>query len=264
MLTAALIAVLVRLKRVSEIINTTPSFENSSPKQTASALKIQKKRYGKENAFPFTQDDNATVCSSDSEQDGEKTVYFSGADRADDKTVCSPLDMQEDETVYSSDTDSVDDRTVYEASDNQDENRTVYSSNAGGNEAPYDSDRTVLQPEDGTISVNETAGKTSRAVRICLLNRNTGESWNLTLGDTNSVIIGRDPACQVCLNEKSVSQYHSILFVDDAGKLVIENKSQSNITKLNGYDLRSPQVLREGDEIKCGRVVLAAVSISSL
>ncbi len=258
-LVIALLVVLIRLKKISEDVNTLPVFEKNGPTLQAKSVNPQgeSKMNGPVPAIPrdeklsvIDQDDDKTLYSSETVQDDDRTVYSSEDDQEDDRTVCSSADTQDEEkTIYSSDTYPDDDRTVY---------------STGEKDTLFDDERTVLQADARRTTLKKTSGETSGAVRICLLNRNAGESWNLTLRESNSIIIGRDPACQVFLNDSSVSQYQSVLFLDSTDKPVIENKSRSNITKLNGYDLRSPQVLREDDEIKCGRVVLAAVSVSSL
>ena len=217
-LVIALLVVLIRLKKISEDVNTLPVFEKNGLKLQAKSVNSQgeSKMNGPVPAIPrdeklsvIDQDDDKTLYSSETVQDDDRTVYSSEDDQEDDRTVCSSADTQdEDKTIYSSDTYPDDDRTVY---------------STGEKGALFDDERTVLQADARRTTLKKTSGETSGAVRICLLNRNAGESWNLTLRESNSIIIGRDPACQVFLNDSSVSQYQSVLFLDSADKPVIEN-----------------------------------------
>lgn len=43
---------------------------------------------------------------------------------------------------------------------------------------------------------------------------------------------------------------------------MIENRSKSNPTQVNKVKIASPQQLTDGDQIKCGRVVLMVDSIT--
>lgn len=75
------------------------------------------------------------------------------------------------------------------------------------------------------------------------------------------IMVGRDDACQVCIDEVSVSRQQCVLYMGSDGVAMIENKSKSNITQVNNIRIDKPQRLNEGDQIKCGRVVLVIDSI---
>lgn len=273
LLAVVLLILLIRLQKLSKDINNLPSFEKARGNGSPSAAKPQEE-LKKPQAYQtarhtddktvYSSDDETeedkTVCSQEKVQNDDKTVFPSEGVQDSDKTVYSSEDAQDsDKTVYSSEDVQDNDKTVYSSEDERDDDRTVYSSDTGDEQ-----DQTVLLSQDEVAPVSRPAGRSHGAFRIVLLNKNSGESWNLTLYRDSSIIIGRDPACRVCLNEKSVSQYQCVLFLNDAGKPMVENKSRSNVTKLNGRDMSSPQILTEGDEIKCGRILLAAVSVSSL
>lgn len=83
--------------------------------------------------------------------------------------------------------------------------------------------------------------------------------WEFQLSEPAS--IGRDESCRVFLDEISVSRQQCVLYMADDGTSMIENKSESNITQVNKIKLTCPQGLNEGDQIKCGRIVLVVDSI---
>lgn len=78
--------------------------------------------------------------------------------------------------------------------------------------------------------------------------------WNFVLSDL--IKVGRRENCQVFLDEGSVSRLQCVIYADDAGAPVIENRSNSNPTQVNKIKITTPQRLSDGDRIKCGRVIL--------
>lgn len=83
--------------------------------------------------------------------------------------------------------------------------------------------------------------------------------WEIQLSEP--VMVGRDEVCQVCIDEGSVSRQQCVLYMINDGTAMIENKSKSNVTQVNKVKLENPQSLNEGDQIKCGRIVLVIDSI---
>lgn len=83
--------------------------------------------------------------------------------------------------------------------------------------------------------------------------------WEVQLSGV--VMVGRDEASQVCISESSVSRQQCVLYMNNDGSAMIENKSKANITQVNTIKLDKPQCLNEGDQIKCGRIVLIIDSI---
>ena len=81
-----------------------------------------------------------------------------------------------------------------------------------------------------------------------------GKVWELSVA--NGVLVGRDAGCQVCIEEKSVARRQCRIYLENSVAL-IENLSNTNITRLNGAVLGAPAEIKSGDTIKCGRVVLS-------
>ncbi len=82
-------------------------------------------------------------------------------------------------------------------------------------------------------------------------------TWDFALD--KDLIIGRDTSCRICIAESSISRRQCKISYN--GKTIIENLSTSNITKLNGNQLTGAEVLKVGDQIKCGRITLSVESL---
>jgi DNA segregation ATPase FtsK/SpoIIIE, S-DNA-T family len=71
--------------------------------------------------------------------------------------------------------------------------------------------------------------------------------------------LGRDPACDICLPDPSLSRHHLDVRVDEGG-IRVADAGSSNGTALNGEALRAnePCAMDENDEIELGRTLLRA------
>jgi pSer/pThr/pTyr-binding forkhead associated (FHA) protein len=86
-----------------------------------------------------------------------------------------------------------------------------------------------------------------------------GARWNL---DGALVTVGRDPSCEVCLPDSSVSRRHAQIVRQPSGPYVQDLDSQ-NGTLLNGQPLLAPAPLRAGDVLQVGEVVLRCAPASA-
>lgn len=71
----------------------------------------------------------------------------------------------------------------------------------------------------------------------------------------NEVTLGRDPACEIFLNDNAVSARHARLSFHH-GQWWAEDLGSTNGTQLNQSALNVPTVLTSGDQIECGDSVL--------
>jgi len=72
---------------------------------------------------------------------------------------------------------------------------------------------------------------------------------------TPEVLVGRSPACDCCLNDNTVSAQHSQI-VYKQGQWWLSDLGSTNGTFLNEQRLEAPAVLRDGDQVRCGQVLL--------
>lgn len=72
---------------------------------------------------------------------------------------------------------------------------------------------------------------------------------------TQEVTIGRDPACDFSVDDKTVSAQHARLCYRQ-GQWWVEDLNSTNGTSLNDEPVSSPLVLTSGDQVRCGQVVL--------
>lgn len=69
------------------------------------------------------------------------------------------------------------------------------------------------------------------------------------------VSIGRDPACDFSIDEKTVSAQHARLCYRQ-GQWWVEDLHSTNGTSLNDEPVGEPLVLTSGDQVRCGQVIL--------
>src|SRR3954447_14906795 len=72
--------------------------------------------------------------------------------------------------------------------------------------------------------------------------------------DQDSVVIGRNPECNVILYDAGVSRKHCRIF-NEGNRILIEDMGSSNGTKVNGSAISKKQALTDGDQITLGPVV---------
>ena len=72
----------------------------------------------------------------------------------------------------------------------------------------------------------------------------------------NQISIGRAPACDLCIQDETVSAKHALLYYRKNQWWVEDNQS-SNGTLLNGLPVETATVLTSGDLLKLGSVTIS-------
>lgn len=72
------------------------------------------------------------------------------------------------------------------------------------------------------------------------------------------IIIGRDPACDFVLEDSTVSAQHSRLSFRQ-GHWWVDDLRSTNGTYLNNEPISASLVITNGDEIRCGQVLLTII-----
>jgi len=69
------------------------------------------------------------------------------------------------------------------------------------------------------------------------------------------IMVGRDPACDVLLDDDAISARH-VQLSHHHGQWWVEDLGSTNGTRLNQSPLATPTVLTTGDQIECGHTAL--------
>ncbi len=88
-----------------------------------------------------------------------------------------------------------------------------------------------------------------------LLLRQPNGSWQTCPLSNQAVIIGRDAACQVHLDDAQASRRHAIVWMSQ-GQCYIRDEGSTNGTYLNDQRIVSACLLRPGDQVRIGSTVL--------
>jgi hypothetical protein len=97
-----------------------------------------------------------------------------------------------------------------------------------------------------------THGTNVRESAMLVLQRGSeaGLTWPL---ERRTITIGRNPDCDIVLNDRQVSRLHArIGWHDDHYE--VEDLGSKNGTHLNGRDIVSPEALHDGDEVQIALV----------
>jgi pSer/pThr/pTyr-binding forkhead associated (FHA) protein len=95
----------------------------------------------------------------------------------------------------------------------------------------------------------------SRRLPPMLISLTDGSQRQFT---TPEVMIGRDPACELVLDDPTVSNSHARLAYHH-GQWWLEDLHSTNGTFLNGEIVDSPLVVTTGDVARCGQVELGLI-----
>lgn len=97
------------------------------------------------------------------------------------------------------------------------------------------------------------AGRKAPLLELAIL-RPGGETVRRAF-QQNEAVIGRDPACDLVLNDDAVSARHIHLSYHH-GQWWTEDLGSTNGTRLNQSPLLTPTVLASGDQLECGRTAI--------
>lgn len=114
-----------------------------------------------------------------------------------------------------------------------------------------------LQTEDDTSSSqalnDKAATEPGKLIVQC-----PGEPVNEVLLDQNSILIGRDPLCAICIAGLKVSRYHALVALSATGVHLVDLGS-TNGTNLNDKRIERC-VIRDGDVIAVGHIRIKYVA----
>ncbi|MEN9562246.1 MAG: hypothetical protein RIR73_490 [Chloroflexota bacterium] len=101
---------------------------------------------------------------------------------------------------------------------------------------------------------------TRRIPGISIMIRYAGKPGTLRYFNQAEITIGRDPGCDIPLQDDTISARHAHLTYHH-NQWWLEDLASTNGTQLNDTPITLPTVITSKDEIRCGSVVLA-ISLS--
>lgn len=102
----------------------------------------------------------------------------------------------------------------------------------------------------------ETVFLSSRKVTpLKLLIQTSGESSQTLRFSQGDILIGRDPECEVILDDVAASARHARLAYHH-NQWWLEDLQSTNGTKLNNETVQTATIVVNGDTIQCGQTVL--------
>jgi hypothetical protein len=84
-----------------------------------------------------------------------------------------------------------------------------------------------------------------------------GQRWVIT----QTLVVGRDPSCEIIIPDRQVSRYHARLMPAPDG-IILEDLGSKNGTHCNGLRIEEPVVLQDGDAIQVA-IIQSFVYLSS-
>ena len=79
--------------------------------------------------------------------------------------------------------------------------------------------------------------------------------------DKPDLSIGREPSCDIFIDNPGISRIHATVAMTDTGFQVIDGGS-ANGTYVNGYQLKKPHELKNGDEMMIGKFAITYLAHS--
>lgn len=107
-----------------------------------------------------------------------------------------------------------------------------------------------------TVVFTETTAKTDLSTHankaepylIQISGRDTGQMYNLS----KSVRIGRDPSCEIAVDDPHVSRVHAEIRRTEDNNLILEDRGSTNGVFVNGQKITAGKALVDGDKILIG------------
>jgi len=110
-----------------------------------------------------------------------------------------------------------------------------------------------LAPADAAKLLQELR---QAAPRISLVVYHLDTTRVMRLAEGQALVVGRDPAAEICIGDTSVSRQHA-RFELRGGAVSVRDLGSTNGTRLNGELLDGPAAMGVGDEVTLGNVTVA-------
>jgi hypothetical protein len=95
-----------------------------------------------------------------------------------------------------------------------------------------------------------------RATRLVMLEPRSRRGITVALG--GDVVLGRDPACAIVIDDDAYISQRHVRFYDYEGQPMVEDLGSTNGTFHNGSKLAGSKLLHPGDRVQAGTTVIEA------
>jgi pSer/pThr/pTyr-binding forkhead associated (FHA) protein len=107
-----------------------------------------------------------------------------------------------------------------------------------------------------TKSKRQPKQQRGRATRLVMLEPRARRGITVQLG--GDVVLGRDPACQIMIDDDAYISQRHVRFYDYDGQPMVEDLGSTNGTFHNGSKLTGTRLLHPGDRVQAGTTVIEA------
>ena len=94
-----------------------------------------------------------------------------------------------------------------------------------------------------------------RTPSLSLIIQRAGSGTTHRAFQQTEILVGRDPACDLTLNDETISARH-VRLSHHHGQWWAEDLGSTNGTRLNQAELNTPTVVTSGDQIECGHTAI--------
>ena len=94
--------------------------------------------------------------------------------------------------------------------------------------------------------------KAPKVTPACLIDEETGEEYLITNWETS---VGRSNACDIVLQQPSVSRFHAVISMHKKGWVITDTNSSSG-TAIGNTKIKTNAVVKDGDIVSFGGVRL--------
>ncbi len=115
---------------------------------------------------------------------------------------------------------------------------------------------TAPLPKPSKAAKRQSKQQRGRATRLVMLEPRSRRGVTVQLG--GDIVLGRDPACAIVLDDDAYISQRHVRFYDYDGQPMVEDLGSTNGTFHNGSKLVGAKLLHPGDRVQAGTTVIEA------
>ena len=115
---------------------------------------------------------------------------------------------------------------------------------------------TAPMPKPSKAAKRQSKQQRGRATRLVILEPRSRRGVTVQLG--GDIVLGRDPACAIVLDDDAYISQRHVRFYDYEGQPMVEDLGSTNGTFHNGSKLVGTKLLHPGDRVQAGTTVIEA------